>query len=175
MKSRGTATDRLADVIQVLQVARKTGILTVTRDAMGNLPEQGIIIFQNGQIMDASLGLLRGSDAFNRLMSWRTCYFVFQAPSSDTPMNGNTGTAYEYERRASNGRLPAYGVPYRLRQAHEVLPYFGNLGFSRAHRQLFLLIDGQRSVQKLMHLMGYRLEEVEMLLADLERAGFIRR
>lgn len=45
---------------------------------------------------------------------------------------------------------------------------------SRSHRQLFLLIDGKRSVQELARLAGKNQQELQALLRDLERIGVIR-
>ena len=45
---------------------------------------------------------------------------------------------------------------------------------SRSHRQLFLLIDGQRSTQELARLAAKNGQEVQALLGDLERIGVIR-
>ncbi|MBO0778416.1 MAG: DUF4388 domain-containing protein [Ktedonobacteraceae bacterium] len=190
MRSRGTVTDKLADVVQVLQMARKTGLLTVNRDGVNSSVEQGMITLRNGEIVDASVGSLRGPAALNSLMMWRTCYFVFQPlsasnttgplPVSSSSNNGlTTGPIYGREPTHPRGyqdTTPSgmYNIPYRVREANEVLPFFNGLGLSRAHRQLFLLIDGKRTVQELMRLMGHRLDEVAALLSDLERAGLIR-
>ncbi|HLZ56594.1 MAG TPA: DUF4388 domain-containing protein [Ktedonosporobacter sp.] len=188
MKARGTATDRLADVVQVLQIAHKTGLLVVTRDRADNSLEQGTIKFHNGQIVDANLEQLRGAEAFNRLMAWRTCYFVFQpltantgplstpttGPLTPVPLPMQNGTGYGHEREPPLAFPNIHSVPIRLREANEVLPYFHNLGLSRAHRQLFLLVDGRRHVQELMRLTGHRPDEINTLLADLERAGLVR-
>ena len=48
------------------------------------------------------------------------------------------------------------------------------LHLSRTHRQLFLLINGQRSVEELIHLYGRHPDEIFRLLRDLEYAKVIR-
>ena len=48
------------------------------------------------------------------------------------------------------------------------------MGLSRTHRRLFLLIDGGRTVKDLARLMAYEPEAVLRLLQDLERAGVIQ-
>lgn len=183
MKSRGTATEKLADVIQMLQIARKTGSLTATRDGMDNALGQGTIIFHNGQIIDATIGQLRGTDAFNSLMAWQACHFVFQPGTtsnasqvSPVPSNGsmNNAASMVYGREPPNTSPVLPSAPYRIQQVNEILPYFNRLGLSRAHRQLFLLIDGKRTMPELVRLIRHRPEEVDTLLADLERAGLIR-
>jgi hypothetical protein len=182
MHSRGTATDRLADVIQTLQIAHKTGFLTANRDDMGQAPEQGIITFQSGRIIDASVGSDRGERALSKIMTWRKCYFIFQISSHDMtsrnstiPSNNSIAKGYKPEKEVSNTSIPKFGIPYRTQQGNEALPYFSSLGLSRMHRQLFLLVDGKRSERELMQLTNRRLEEIDTLLTDLERVGLIRR
>lgn len=200
--ARGTATDKLVDVIQMLQMSRKTGILHVNRDASDNTVEQGAVMLQNGQIMDASLGPYRGAEAFQRLQGWASCYFVFQAsaqppqgarqispslpPTQMSPVNRNPASGFGNTGPLPNrgfgntGPLPIRGpggarnVPSRTREVSAILPHFNRLGLTRLHRQLFLLIDGQRSVPELILLVGHRTDEVDTLLDDLERAGLIR-
>lgn len=48
------------------------------------------------------------------------------------------------------------------------------MGLSRAHRRLFLLIDGRRTPQELVRLMAQDPAEVYRLLKDLERAGVVQ-
>src|SRR5450631_2993053 len=88
MKTRGTATDKLADVIQALQLVRKTGLLTVQRDATEGISEEGKIAFRDGQVVDAAVGQLRGADAFKKLVMWTRCHFVFEpvSPTLPTPV-----------------------------------------------------------------------------------------
>lgn len=71
-----TETDRLANVIQVLQLGQKTGRLIVERDD-GLHFEQGIITFVNGQVVQASVNQQQGPDALNWLRSWGACRFTF--------------------------------------------------------------------------------------------------
>jgi hypothetical protein len=184
MMARGTATDKLADVIQMLQMARKSGTLLVNRDALDHTIEQGVIILQNGQIIDASLGPYRGPEALQRLQAWQLCYFVFQAPTQTSspplppvqmsPVNRNSLAGFAPIGKPTTGPLGARHVPQRTRAVNEILPHFNRLGLTRLHRQLFLLIDGQRSVPELIILIGHRTDEVDTLLDDLERAGLIR-
>jgi len=47
------------------------------------------------------------------------------------------------------------------------------MGLSRAHRRLFLLIDGKRSIDELAPLIGRTPDEVSELLRDLEHASVI--
>ncbi len=75
-QQRETVTDRLANVIEVIQLGRKTGQLSVERGA-GNTYEEGYISFLNGQIIQAVTGWRRGQEALNWLSDWGTCRFTF--------------------------------------------------------------------------------------------------
>jgi hypothetical protein len=78
-----TETDRLANVIQVLQLGQKTGRLIVERNT-GSLFEQGIITFMQGQVVQASVNQQQGPDALNWLRSWGACRFAFTAEQRPT-------------------------------------------------------------------------------------------
>lgn len=186
MKTRGTATDKLADVIQALQLVRKSGRLTAQRDVADGIAEIGIIVFREGQVIDASVGQLRGADAFKKLVVWTRCHFVFEsAPSASPPVpppfpqSGifpRIGSGIREQRNAheqSGEHLAIVIVPYRSQYMQGTLPDFQRLGLSRLHRQLFLLIDGKRSTQELARLIGRPHQEVLIVLADLEGTGLI--
>ncbi|HEX7733551.1 MAG TPA: DUF4388 domain-containing protein [Ktedonobacteraceae bacterium] len=238
-----TETDRLANVIQVLQLGQKTGRLIVEREN-GPQFEQGIITFVNGQVVQAGLNQIQGPDAFNQLKSWGTCRFAFTpeqrasstgripalppspppAPSpwqpgwretdnqaSSTPplrsgpsplrnptsslRNRSSGSSplsrqapvpgytqeniYSRTTRDLGGtRQPTptawLATPYRTRHMEEGMHLIEQMGLSRTHRRLFLLIDGGRTVKELIRLMSQNPEDVQRLLYDLERAGVIQ-
>ncbi|MBE3558111.1 MAG: DUF4388 domain-containing protein, partial [Ktedonobacteraceae bacterium] len=66
---RGTATDQILNVIQVIQLGKKSGLLTVEREE-GAILEQGEIAFVHGQIAQARCGQLSGQQALNKISSW---------------------------------------------------------------------------------------------------------
>ena len=198
MQQRDTATDQLADVIQVAQLGRRTGILTVERGE-GAAFEDGMIMFINGQITQASSGWRNGLEALSWLNTWGFCRFAFirlppQGSSShhhapptprialpDTPGNGMaalaplpaTGNSREKEQQGM--ALSSGVIPRRTLQGNEALSLIEHIGLSRIHRHLFLLIDGQRSTAELARLIGRTQHEVSGLLDDLERSGIIQR
>lgn len=71
-----TATDRLVKVIQTIQIGRRTGVLTARRGE-GVTLDEGAISFVNGQVMEASAGRRRGSEALNWLSTWSYCLYTF--------------------------------------------------------------------------------------------------
>lgn len=225
MQWRGAITNQLSDVIQTIQLVRRSGTLKVEKNEDGAVQEEGTITFMNGQITDAQMNVLRGSAAYGKIMSWKSCRFTFLPAESAQPSAGplasfssdsytsrqdtNSGM-YSIERSrslsgsgffhdmsmstgnrltrdtapvspnrdrdtgATNRVSNIVSVPYRIREVNEVLPAFASMGLSRLHRHLFLLIDGRRSLSELVQVLGRQPGEVYMLLADLERAGFIR-
>jgi hypothetical protein len=133
-----TETDRLANVIQVLQLGQKTGRLIVERNT-GSLFEQGIITFVQGQVVQASVNQYQGPDALNWLKSWGACRFAFTAeqrptttahiPTVPAPLPGRHTTGYRtpgttplpppapaiqqqmYSRTTGNLRAPGQPTP----------------------------------------------------------------
>ena len=76
-----TLTDRLANVMQVIQLGRKTGTLTVERGS-GNSLEHGTVYFVNGLMTRASAHGLSGLAAFQWLNNWGSCRFTFTPSDS---------------------------------------------------------------------------------------------
>lgn len=60
----------LVDLIQTVDLSKKTGALHLTRGA-----ERGVIYFQDGEIADAEVGRHRGVAAVYRLLTWSEGYF----------------------------------------------------------------------------------------------------
>lgn len=73
---RDTTTDSLSNVIQVIQLGRKTGVLSVERGE-GKTYEEGTITFVNGQVTHANAGLRSNVEAFYWLNAWGPCRFTF--------------------------------------------------------------------------------------------------
>ena len=214
-QQRETATDRLVSIIQIIQLGRKTGLLSAKRGD-GITQEEGTITFIKGQITETVVGRRRGSEALNWLTTWGNCRFTFvssdpsetsslspissraqENDSKDTdprlrsqrPFVNNqtgplsTGESNRVEPHNPNTPLPPSAAfvpnappvaPFRTRQIDSALRVIENMGLSRTHRRLLLLIDGQRSIPELVRLMGRSEQEVAILLHDLEQATVIQ-
>lgn len=198
-----TITNSLANVIQVIQLGRQSGMLTVERGE-GMAFEEGAITFVNGQAVDALVEPVSGQDALRWLGSWGTCRYEFiPTPTSKMPSihasvrtsafdRGMTDTGTHpriptsplresaARKQASNGRMPAISlipasvVPHPAKSPDESLRRVEQLGFSRHHRRLLLLVDGQRSIAEMVRLIGHTQYDVQKLLVDLEQAGIIQ-
>ena len=197
---RGITTDQFINVLQVIQLGRKTGRLMVERGE-GMQREEGEILFDCGHVVNAYNGQLTGEAALIRLKTWGVCRFIFMNtsmerttgplpelhsfPSTDhllwqesSPHPSMPGNHQSSEWRSMTGPLPPTAAargPYRLYHAEEGVQLIMQANLSRLHRHLFLLLDGQRTLAELTRLLGRRSEDVQQLLLDLEWIGVIQR
>jgi hypothetical protein len=106
-KSRVTATNRLANVIEVVELGRRTGLLSAERDLNGL--EEGEIYFISGHPVYATIGSLTGRDALNALLRWIECRFAFE-PSAPRPIPNVSGVL---------PALDSNGAPYGVSVGYE--------------------------------------------------------
>jgi Domain of unknown function (DUF4388) len=203
-QQKETITNSLANVIQVIQLGWKSGVLIVERGE-GATFEEGMITFVNGQAVEALTAFFNGQNALRWLASWGTCRYAFiptqtsEIPSIPAPVStpafeqGMTDTRTHpripisplresaARRQASNGRtgqvnslMPASIVPHLVKSLEESLHRVEQLGLSRQHRRLLLLVDGQRNIADMVRLIGRTQYEIQQLLVDLELAEIIR-
>jgi len=157
LETRGTSINQIMNIIQVIQLGKKSGQLTVERREKATT-EQGEITFFNGQITQAQCGQRSGQQALNWIRSWGSCRFLFTPTVTET---------------SPNLFSPTTSIPRRIRQDNEALLLLKRAGLSRLHRQVFSLIDGKRSYAELMRLTTRQPEEIRRLLLDLEHIGII--
>jgi len=69
-------TSRLSNILQMISLARQTGILRVIR-GQGATREMGQIRFIDGQAVSALLGQLTGDAALGVLNNWGECHYAF--------------------------------------------------------------------------------------------------
>lgn len=195
-QQRGTETSQLANVIEVIQLGRKTGVLTVERGTDVSL-EMGEITFDYGHFVQARTNRgLQGQQAFIWLRSWSTCRFTFVSAQEATRTTQPLPTVSRHEfaqkkRDTQPQRVPPETlqlptlsikktdtallvVPQRIQQLENALQLIAQAHLSRTHRQLFLLIDGQRNATELFRLIGRKSDEGLILLRDLTYIGVIR-
>jgi hypothetical protein len=199
---RTAMTDCLADVVHIIQMGEKSGVLTVERGENRTF-EEGFIRFINGRIVEARTNQQSGMTAFTYLNSWQVCRFSFiaQIPNdvplplqSTQPLPANRDLANTLP--AANTRFsdpmapidqddrlyayrdvsgPRFTIPLRLQAGEEILQRPENpASLPRIHRRLLMLINGQRSISELARLISRSIEETRPLLDDLERSDFIQ-
>jgi hypothetical protein len=183
-------TDRLVGIIASIKMKRRSGQLMVRRGE-GLTSEEGILIFERGQMTQASVGRRNSSDALNWLSTWRQARYTFIPTASETgeltlfspPPSSPFGTTVtnpnlEIARNDTDRLEPpqplAYSVPHATVELDEAITRIERAGLTRAHRRLYLLIDGHRSAIELIPLIGKKAEEVRNMLHDLEWLGVIR-
>ena len=115
-KSRVTATNRLANVIEVVELGRRTGLLSAERDALDL--EEGEIYFISGHPVYAVLGPLAGRDALSVLLRWGACRFAFET-SAPRPIPNVSGVLPALD---SSGAPYGVTTDYDGRQPPEAPP-----------------------------------------------------
>ena len=187
---RGTETSQLASVIEVIQLGRKTGVLTVERDTDSSL-ETGELTFDNGYIIQARSGRgVQGQQALLWLRSWKACRFTFLAAQETTrttqPLPAVSPHEFAQKKRETQPqRMPSEAlqstnpfvetnVPQGIQPLENALQLSAQAHLTRTHRQLSLLVDGQRNATELARLIGRTHDEVISLLRDLASIGIIR-
>lgn len=197
-QQRDTSTDSLANVIQVIQLGRKSGVLSVERGE-GATYEEGAITFVNGQAIQAQTAFFRDQNAFTWLSSWRACRFAF-IPEAAPDAGTRSASLQEMARGETSARLPVSPlreaaardqsdknyvahadlpvslslVPRHIKPLEESLHLIEQRGFSRQHRRFLLLVDGQRTLAEIARLMGRTHYETQKFLLDLEQAGIVQ-
>jgi hypothetical protein len=188
---RQTATDSLADIIQIALLGNKTGTLMVERGE-GETLEEGFLKFCNGNVTEASVGRYRGVNAFNHLNTWKKCRFSFEdevtnpsdiiQPQIQIYKTNNPSFPERFPHHTASSvdnyvELNAQGgqsfLPIRLQLGEVILQHPEASQLPRLHRRLLLLVNGQRSVSELARLMARKSEEIQPLLDDLEHNGLI--
>jgi hypothetical protein len=124
-KPKVTATDQLSNVIEVVELGQRTGMLLVERGS-GSVLEEGEIYFIGGRAVHASLAGLRGREALAALSRWGACRFAFdrEAPRPEVNLTNPSQPALSSlgphspvpNARPSwpslSGSQPGYGAPH---------------------------------------------------------------
>lgn len=203
-QKRETITNSLADLIQVIQLGQQSGVLTVERGEGPAFEEgmitfvngqavTAVAAFFNGE------NALRWLNSWETC-----CYAFIPTPTSEIPAISTpvTTSAFDHgmtqngtqpriptsplresaaRRQANNGTtdrvislMTGSVVPHHVKSPKESLQRAEQLGLSRQHRRLLLLVDGQRTLAEMVRLIGHPENEVQKLLVDLEQAGIIQ-
>ena len=73
----------LADLLESILLQRRSGHLSLVREAEGGGPEQGILVIREGEVIQARVGSVDGEKALFRILAWRTGSFTFEVGVSD--------------------------------------------------------------------------------------------
>ncbi len=97
---------------------------------------------------------------------------VLPARGQSEPLPPSSGSTWE--RRPPPAPSSTTFIFYPIQPLAAALREIEQNRLSRSHRQLFLLIDGQRTTQELARLSAKNEQDVQAVLRDLERIGVIR-
>jgi len=165
---------QLSRVIQRLRRENRSGTLNI-RHKNDATYEEGQVTFVRGQITQAIAEKRIGTEALRWINSWDNCQYMFVSTEDVSATNvPATPPAVLTGPSAEDLSAQAQLVPHRVRQTEEALSIIEYLKLSRTHRHVFLLIDGQRTVQELERFLKRDQQGVYELLRDLERYGLIQ-
>ena len=166
----------LPNIIQVLEVERRTGLLYLT-----SAGRSGEILFADGQVTAAMESPRLGDAAVYRLLSWTEGEFALESSEGNLPLEArvsrpNQSLLMEGHRRLDEiprlrQALPQVGGPVRMRPVfregllHRPLPH----GF----RRLVTLCDGTRPLPKLVEASSLDEWETLILLGRLLTLGML--
>ncbi len=86
---------------------------------------------------------------------------------TDTPVPADTPVPTDTFSLALTEQEPVTYAPFLIQPLPIALRKIEQMGLSRAHRQLVLLIDGKRSIEELVHMMGRTTDNIQRLVRDL--------
>jgi hypothetical protein len=125
---RGIVTDQLINVIQVIQLGKKTGRLMVERGE-DIQHEDGVLYFTHGRIVDAQCGNLHKAAAIDWLRTWGRCRFIFEAEENKgTTAHQPTPSSFTYNTTSHPLQRPMSGIDYQNRVDPR---YFGQFSAPR--------------------------------------------
>ncbi len=191
-QDKGT-TDRLAPIIASIKLERRSGQFIVRRGE-GLALEEGVLLFAQGQVIQATVGRRSGPDAVNWVSAWRQASYIFlpedaekEAPAapaspqrqvarqSDSPGTSQTwGNVSKRELAPAPGMAFMFAIPSVTVDSSTALAKIDQASLLRIYRLLYMLIDGYRCVGELAPMLGKSAGEVHTMLCNLEWLGIIR-
>lgn len=162
----------LPDVIQMVSVSGKTGVFEVTR-----FDDVGRIYLNDGQIVDASVGGLRGDTAVYEMAIWSEGDFTFQpGVTSDqvTITLSNANLMMEAARRLDEWRVLSRKIP-----SLDLIPYFTSKDQSdqvtlSPHEWILVTrINGENSIEEIAEALHWSAFDVSKLLFGMITSGLV--
>ena len=83
------------------------------------------------------------------------------------------GDALQKQVPAKNPEETATTIPHRMAHNGDVVIFMEQMGFSRLHKHVYLLINGRRTMQDLTQVTGRSPGEVQALIKDLMQLGLV--
>lgn len=162
----------LPDIIQLVSVSGKTGVFTLESG-----DETGKIFLQDGQIVHAEVGDLRGEDAVYELAIWPQGDFVFN-PEAAAParsiQKSNTNLLMEAARRIDEWQVLSKRIP-----STSLVPVFTqkssntSVSFTPQEWALICKVDERRSIEEIAVGLGSSPFDACKILYGLITSGLI--
>jgi len=163
----------LPDVIQLVSVSGKTGAFEIRGEH-----ETGKIYLREGQIVDASVGRLRGDNAVYELAIWSQGTFLFQ-PGEEcdkvTIHQSNATLMMEAARRLDEWRVLSRKIP-----SLDLVPYFttrekgaDQVTLSPQEWILVTRVDGVDSIEEIANQLKWAPFDVSKLLFGMITKGLV--
>lgn len=131
----------LVDLLQTLEVGRKTGIITLQRGV-----SEGEVFISDGEVVDATLEDLDPKRALSRLFTWANGYFAVSMVHHDRPKKITVSTRdlisegitrlYRWEELSAQ-MPPLHAVAL-------LAPHTNGQTFSKEEQDILALLDGKR-------------------------------
>ncbi len=163
----------LPDVIQLVSVSGKTGAFHIDRSG-----ELGRIYLRDGQIVDASVGNLRGEHAVYEMAIWSSGEFAFEPGETTdqvTVHRSNANLMMEAARRLDEWRVLSRKIP-----SLDLIPYFperdrgqDQVTLSPHEWILVTRVDGSRSIEEIAALLQWSAFDVSKLLFGMITSGLV--
>jgi hypothetical protein len=168
----------LPDLLQSLMVQRRSGRLSLLREAEGGGPEQGVLLVRDGEVIQARAGRVDGEKALFRLLAWSTGHFSFEAgvPAEAPGILAPTRRLLveglrqleEWDRHAT--RLPPLDAPVRLQVKNSELPNIVH----PLTQEVLLLLELYTTVRDVVDHCAYPDYQVLRTLHTLDERGIVQ-
>jgi hypothetical protein len=163
----------LPDVIQLVSVSGKTGAFEIK-----GIDSTGKIFLRDGQIVDASVGRLRGDSAVYEMAIWSQGTFSFnpgEECSQVTIHMSNASLMMESARRLDEWRVLSRKIP-----SLDLVPYFtardegtDQVTLSPQEWILVTRIDGEHSIEEIADQLKWAPFDVSKLLFGMVTTGLV--
>ena len=163
----------LPDVIQLVSVSGKTGAFEIRGEH-----EDGKIFLRDGQIVDASVGRLRGDCAVYEMAIWSQGTFSFEPGEESDRVTihlSNATLMMEAARRLDEWRVLSRKIP-----SLDLVPYFSarekgadQVTLSPQEWILITRIDGEHSIEEIADQLQWAPFDVSKLLFGMITTGLV--
>ena len=163
----------LPDVIQLVSVSGKTGAFEIQGEH-----EAGNIFLRDGQIVDATVGRLRGDVAVYEMAIWSQGSFVFRPGEETDEVTihiSNANLMMEAARRLDEWRVLSRKIP-----SLDLVPYFttrekgaDQVTLSPQEWILITRIDGEHSIEEVANQLRWAPFDVSKLLFGMITTGLV--